>query len=77
VRAINIHEAKTHLSAVLAEIERTGEGVTICKNGVPVADLLPHRHGKRSEPHPTLSRIGIHFDPTEGMSSDDWPESER
>lgn len=77
MRTINVHEAKTHLSAVLAEIERTGEGVVICKNGEPVADIVPHRRGKRSSPHPTFSRIGIHFDPVEGMTVEDWPESER
>lgn len=37
---VNIHEAKTHLSRLLADVAR-GEEVTIAKAGVPIARLVP------------------------------------
>jgi prevent-host-death family protein len=36
---VNIHEAKTHLSRLLAEVEAGGE-VVIAKSGRPVAKLV-------------------------------------
>ena len=36
---VNIHEAKTHLSRLLAEVE-AGEEVIIARNGDPVARLV-------------------------------------
>lgn len=44
---VNVHEAKTHLSRLLAQVE-AGEEVTIARNGKPVARLVPwKRPGKR------------------------------
>lgn len=40
--AVNIHEAKTHLSRLLERASR-GERIVISKAGNPVADLVPHR----------------------------------
>lgn len=37
---VNVHEAKTHLSRLLARVER-GEEVIIARSGRPVARLLP------------------------------------
>lgn len=53
---INVHAAKTQLSAV-AEIEKSGESVLICRNGRPVADLVPHRVSDRLRPHPVMRKI--------------------
>lgn len=39
---VNVHDAKTGLSALLARVER-GEEITIARNGKPVADLVAHR----------------------------------
>jgi prevent-host-death family protein len=36
-------EAKNRLNALLAEVERTGEAVTITNHGRPVARLVPVR----------------------------------
>ena len=42
-REVNVHEAKTHLSRLLAEVEQGGE-VVIGRAGKPVARLVPfHR----------------------------------
>jgi prevent-host-death family protein len=38
---VNIHDAKTHLSHLLARVE-DGETITIARAGKPVADLVPH-----------------------------------
>lgn len=37
---VNVHEAKTHFSRFLAEVERGGE-ITIARAGKPVAKLVP------------------------------------
>jgi len=37
---VNVHEAKTHLSKLLARVAR-GEEITIAKAGHPVAKLVP------------------------------------
>lgn len=49
VKTVNVHQAKTTLSALLAEIER-GDEVVIARNGTPVAKLVPvaPRHARRS-----------------------------
>ena len=44
---VNVHEAKTHLSRLLARVE-AGEEVVIARNGSPVARLVSFtRRGKR------------------------------
>lgn len=44
---VNVHEAKTHLSRLLKQVE-AGEEVTIARNGKPVARLVSSKkHGKR------------------------------
>ncbi|MEU7140978.1 type II toxin-antitoxin system prevent-host-death family antitoxin [Nocardia sp. NPDC046473] len=40
--AVNIHEAKTHLSRLLERVSK-GERIVISKAGKPIADLVPHR----------------------------------
>jgi prevent-host-death family protein len=77
VKIVNIHEAKTKLSALLAEIEKTGEKVLICRHGKPVADLVPHRKRSRLEPHPVMRKVRIDYDPTEPLAEDEWPENSR
>jgi prevent-host-death family protein len=39
---VNVHEAKTHLSRLLAEVENGAE-VIVARNGVPVAKLVAIR----------------------------------
>jgi len=76
MRSINIHEAKTNLSAVLMEVERKGEIFLICRNGRPIAKLIPHRKHSRLAYHPLLSKIRIQYDPIEGLSNEEWGEIE-
>ena len=39
-KVVNIHEAKTHFSRLVEEVQR-GEEVVIAKRGKPVARLIP------------------------------------
>lgn len=71
MKSINVHEAKTNLSAILSEIEK-GKVYLICRNGKPVAELLPHRQWDRLKPHPVLKKIKINYDPTEVLSKNEW-----
>lgn len=73
---VNIHDAKTHLSEMLAKVKESGATYLICKNGEPIADLVPHRKTDRMKPHPVMGRIGIKYDPTEPLTSDEWPEED-
>ncbi len=44
---VNVHEAKTHLSRLLTDVEE-GDEVVIARNGKPVARLVAVTpHGKR------------------------------
>ncbi|NGM21609.1 type II toxin-antitoxin system Phd/YefM family antitoxin [Roseomonas stagni] len=38
MRTVNVYEAKTHLSQILAEVE-AGQDVIVARNGVPVARI--------------------------------------
>jgi len=38
--SVNVHEAKTHLSRLLARVEN-GEEIVIARSGVPIARLVP------------------------------------
>lgn len=77
MKIVNIYEAKTKLSALLAELEETGEKVLICRHGKPAADLVPHRKRSRLEPHPVMRQIRINYDPIEPLAEDEWLESSR
>ena len=62
---VNIHEAKTHLSRLLAQVE-AGEDVVIARNGKPVARLVPCEPPARREFGVLKGRIKLDdsfFDP--------------
>ena len=62
---VNVHEAKTNLSRLLAQVE-AGDEVVIARNGKPVAKLVSaERTGKR-QPDALRGKIWIDdsfFDP--------------
>lgn len=76
MQKINVHEAKTRLSAVLSEIEKTGETFIICRNGKPAAELIPYRRHNRLKYHPALRKIKINFDPIEDLTDSEWGDIE-
>jgi len=77
MKTVNVHEAKTNFSSLLARVEAGSEAIVICRNGEPVADLVPHKRPNRIKAHPSLSKIKVSYDPTETLSPDEWPENSR
>ena len=45
---VNVHEAKTHLSRLLKQVE-AGEEIVIARNGKPVARLVPLRERSKRQ----------------------------
>jgi prevent-host-death family protein len=68
---VNVHEAKTHLSDLLQRVER-GEEFLICRNGDPIADLVPHRRSSRLKVDPFLSQLVVRGDLTKPVSEGAW-----
>jgi prevent-host-death family protein len=50
-RQVNVHEAKTRLSQLLAEVEG-GREIVVARNGTPVAKLVPF-------PKPVHARLRV------------------
>ena len=73
MKAVNVHDAKTNLSSILSDIEK-GESFLICRNGKPIADLIPHKKRKRTQLHPHLSKLVINYNPTEELTAEEWGE---
>ena len=62
---VNMHEAKTHLSRLIAQVE-AGEEVVIARNGTPVVRLTPVQQQGPRQPGSWKGRISIDdsfFDP--------------
>lgn len=74
MRRVNVHEAKSTLSALLAEVEDSGEVVLICRAGKPVAELRKVASRVSVAPHPDLSRIRLHAPAEEPLDAEDWGE---
>jgi prevent-host-death family protein len=43
MRKIGLFEAKTNLSKIAEEVNRTGQPVTLTRRGEPYVDLIPHQ----------------------------------
>ena len=62
---VNVHEAKTHLSRLLTDVE-AGEEVVIARNGKPVAQLVAVMQQGKRQPDILKGKITIpdsFFDP--------------
>ena len=77
MKLVSVHEAKTQLSAILAEIERTGEEFVVCRHRKPVASLVPYRKRSRLDPHPLAKDVVVNYDPTEPLSAGEWPSEDQ
>ncbi len=77
---VNVHEAKSRLSALLASVEDRGEVFLICRYGKPVAEMraASPRTGQPDplQTHPELAAT-IFYDPAETVSEDEWPAEYR
>ncbi len=77
MKTVNVHEAKTQFSALLAELEHGRDRIVICRNGKPVADLVPHQGEVSMEADPHLGAFVIGYDPTETLTEEEWPSESR
>jgi prevent-host-death family protein len=78
MKAVSTYEAKAHLSRLIAEVERTGKPVTICRNNLPVVDIVPHRDSRDPlEQAPHLRGARFQGDPCAPVAVEDWPETAR
>ncbi|MEO3857811.1 type II toxin-antitoxin system prevent-host-death family antitoxin [Acrocarpospora sp. B8E8] len=66
----NIHAAKTQLSRIVERVQRTGERITVMRNGVPVADIVPH------EPPAAVRRQGRGSLKSVIVAAPDWDSAE-
>lgn len=71
MKKVNIHEAKTQLSALLSYMEETNEHVVICRSGKPVAELVPYKKKTRTQITESLKPLKVSGDLTI-PSSEDW-----
>ena len=59
---VNVHDAKTHLSRLLARVE-AGERIVIARAGLPIAELVPAKpSGRRRTPGDDVIVIHDNFD---------------
>lgn len=74
MRTVNIHEAKSNLSKLIAQLEKNNnESVIICRHGKPVAEIKAIEACKDPlKTHPQLQGT-IKYDPTEPLFDDEWP----
>lgn len=78
---LNIHEAKTNLSALVRAVEERGETVILQRHGKPVAEIHAYGAGNASPglvrdltPDPGLMpRLVPGYDPSEPLAADEWP----
>jgi prevent-host-death family protein len=75
---VNIHEAKTHFSKLLARVMR-GEEIVIAKAGKPVARLIPERPAVPARRVPGIDKgklkIADDFDTMSASELDEWYSS--
>lgn len=55
---VNVHEAKTQLSRLLAQVE-AGEEIVIARRGAPVARLVAYKPKGKRQPDVLKSKIAI------------------
>jgi len=78
MKRVNIYEAKTRLSQIVTQVEEGAESYVLCRNGKPVADIVPHQSRKAVlQPSPELLGAKYLDDPCAPLSTEDWPEALR
>jgi prevent-host-death family protein len=74
--AVNIHQAKTNLSRLIAEVEAGGD-VTISRGAVPVAKLVAiSQHQNRDSTTTRTSGLFSHLGPLPDSFFETLPEAE-
>ena len=64
--------------AILDRVERYKETVVICRDGKPFAQIAPCRPVPNPlQPHPHLSQVMVHEDPSLPLTDEELPEEYR
>lgn len=71
MKKVNIHEAKTQLSALLTYVENSNEHIIICRSGKPIAEIRPYEQRQRTLLPASLKPIKVSGDLT-ASTSEDW-----
>ncbi len=76
---VNMHQAKTRLSQLVKAVEEDNETVVLCRDGRPVAEIRRCANTRRTfrslAPDPRFHvEFAPGYDPTEPLSSEEWPE---
>ena len=71
---LNVNEAKTRFSSVLANVENNLVTITIMRYGHPIAQIVPIKRHNRAKTDPLLSRISYSGNLCEN-EADDWEEA--
>jgi prevent-host-death family protein len=75
---VNTHEAKSKLSYLLSKVETENEKITICRNGKPIAYLVPIKTvDDPLKQNPKLKGVIIKEDLTLPLGNDEWPKEYR
>lgn len=75
---VNLYQAKAQFSRLVSAVEK-GERIVVCRNGIPVADLVPHASilSKKLDPDPLFAGARFLGDPAAPLEAGDWPENLR
>jgi len=49
MKQTTVHQAKTHFSRILAQVE-TGDEIVVCRGDKPIAKIVPYRGTGRARP---------------------------
>ena len=78
---VNMHEAKTRLSALVKAVEEHGEVVVLCRGGRAVAEIRRRTRRVRARNLRPERRFHVEmapgYQPTELLRPDEWPENLR
>ena len=71
---LNVNEAKTKFSNILANVENNLVTITIMRYGHPIAQIVPIKRHNRTKTDPLLSRISYSGNLCENEAGD-WEEA--
>ena len=61
---VNICQAKAQFLRLVSAVEKQGERIILCRNGIPVADLVPHASipSNKLDPDPNGANLSAVWD---------------
>lgn len=78
MKTVNMHEAKTRLSALVKAVEERDEVVVLCRNGREVAEIRRRTRRRHARTLAPAARFRVEYAPgyrpTEPLADDEWPQ---